>query len=151
MHCTADKRNATVLTSDMVPTGVYVNAIGGDCPGKTELEAALLNRGDVFIEYEPQARIEGDIQHLDAISPVTEMFRVIRGELPGRTADEQLTIFDGVGFAIEDFSALRYLYDLVNGDSPHRKLELIASPVNPKNLFDLAHDAAGQLRKVAGL
>ncbi len=97
----------------MVSDGVHVNAIGGDCPGKTELAADLLNRADVFIEYEPQTRIEGDIQQLPANSTITEMYHVIRGEKPGRTFDQQLTIFDGVGFAVEDYSALRFVYDLV--------------------------------------
>ena len=52
--CTADKANATVLTSDLIEPGVHINAIGGDCPGKTELEPAILVLGDVFVEYAPQ-------------------------------------------------------------------------------------------------
>lgn len=135
--CTADKKNATILTSDMVPAGVHVNAIGGDCPGKTELAADLLNRADVFIEYEPQTRIEGDIQQLSANSPITEMYQVIRGEKPGRTSAQQLTIFDGVGFAVEDYSALRYVYDRVNEQGSCEQLELLANPENPRNLFGL--------------
>ena len=135
--CTADKKNATILTSDMVPSGVHINAIGGDCPGKTELEAQLLTRADVFVEYEPQTRIEGDIQQLPSNSPVTEMYQVIRGEQPGRTQAEQLTIFDGVGFAIEDYSALRYVHDLIKLQNPNQ-IELVASPDNPRNLFGLA-------------
>ena len=135
--CTADKKNATILTSQMVPNGVHINAIGGDCPGKTELEAQLLNRADIFVEYEPQTRIEGDIQQLSDCSPVTEMFRVIRGENSGRIDEEQLTIFDGVGFAIEDYSALRFLYDLVNKDGQYQELELLANPDNPRNLYGL--------------
>jgi ornithine cyclodeaminase len=135
--CTADKKNATILTSSMVPEGVHINAIGGDCPGKTELEAELLERADVFIEFEPQTRIEGDIQQLPSNSPITEMFRVIKGERPGRTTPKQLTIFDGVGFAIEDFSALRYVYDLVSKDEDYQKLELLVAPDNPRNLFGL--------------
>lgn len=135
--CTADKKNATILTNDMVPNGVHINAIGGDCPGKTELDAKLLERGDIFIEYEPQTRIEGDIQQLPATSTITEMYRVIRGEQPGRLSAKQLTIFDGVGFAIEDYSALRYLYDLANKTGQYQAIELLASPENPRNLFGL--------------
>src|SRR5690606_31013252 len=54
--CTADKTNATVLTQEMVQAlahpGVHVNAIGGDCPGKTELDPRILAGADVFVEYE---------------------------------------------------------------------------------------------------
>lgn len=135
--CTADKRNATILTSAMVKDGVYINAIGGDCPGKTELDKALLLRADVFVEYEEQTRIEGDIQQLSRDFSVTEMHRVINGEAKGRTSPAQLIIFDGVGFAIEDFSALRYVYQLMTQHLPLKELELIATPKDPRNLFGL--------------
>lgn len=136
--CTADKKNATILTSDMVSKGVHINAIGGDCPGKTELEKQLLERADIFVEYEPQTRIEGDIQQLSADLPVIEMHRVIKGESPGRIQEQQLTIFDGVGFAIEDYSALRYVFDLINKQESCQQIALLANPQNPKNLYGLA-------------
>ena len=60
--CTADKQNATVLTDNMVGAGVHINAIGGDCPGKTELAEAVLHRASIFVEYPEQTRIEGEIQ-----------------------------------------------------------------------------------------
>ena len=48
---------------------MHLNAVGGDCPGKTELHADILRRPDarIVVEFEPQARIEGEIQQLDAI------------------------------------------------------------------------------------
>ena len=88
--CTADKALATVLTSDLVAPGVHINAIGGDCPGKTELEAAILDRASVFVEYPPQTRVEGEIQQMASDFPVTELWRVIVGTEPGRTSAEQI-------------------------------------------------------------
>lgn len=139
--CTADKVNATILTDDMVKPGVHLNAIGGDCPGKTELDARILHRGDIFVEYPEQTRIEGEIQQLDADHPVTEMWRVLRGEATGRTSVEQITIFDSVGFAIEDFSALRYLDAALDGTDYFTEVDIIAEPTDPKDLFSLV--AAG--------
>ena len=63
-----------------------INAIGGDCPGKTELHKDILLRSDVFVEYPPQTRIEGEIQQLGPDHPVTELWQVIAGEAPGRLA-----------------------------------------------------------------
>ncbi|GAA3930013.1 ornithine cyclodeaminase [Microbacterium soli] len=140
--CTADKTNATVLTDDMVAPGVHLNAIGGDCPGKTELDPRILLRGDIFVEYPPQTRIEGEIQQLDPEHPVTEMWRVLRGEATGRTSDEQITIFDSVGFAIEDFAALRYLASAVDGTDYCTDIDIIAEPEDPKNLFALVAQGA---------
>jgi ornithine cyclodeaminase len=135
--CTADKANATVLTADLIEPGVHINAIGGDCPGKTELEPAILGLGDVFVEYAPQTRIEGEIQHMSADFGVTEFWQVLTDRAPGRTANAQITIFDSVGFAIEDFSALRFVRDAVDGTEFFVEIDLVASPEDPKNLFGL--------------
>ncbi len=135
--CTADKKNATIVTSDMVQDGVHINAIGGDCPGKTELDSALLTRARVFVEYEPQTRIEGDIQQLPDTFPVTEMFEVITGKQQGRMTNTEITIFDGVGFAIEDFSALRYIYHLAKAHNLYQTIDILANPHNPRDLFGL--------------
>ena len=135
--CTADKTNATILSDEMVGTGIHINAIGGDCPGKTELDAALLRRADIFVEFPQQTRIEGEIQQLEADHEVTELWRVLVGAATGRTHADQLTIFDSVGFAIEDFSALRYVRDRVAGSDYCQTLDMIAEPRDPKDLFSL--------------
>jgi len=107
---TADKTHATIVTPDMVQPGVHLNAVGGDCPGKTELHAEVLRMGTVFVEYPPQTRVEGDIQQMPADFAVTPLWQVLNGTQPGRCSDEQITVFDSVGFALEDYSALRYMH-----------------------------------------
>jgi len=139
--CTADKQYATILTDNMVGAGVHINAIGGDCPGKTELHRDILTRSDVFVEYPPQTRIEGEIQQMPADFPVTEMWRVINGTAPGRTSDRQITLFDGVGFAIEDFSALRYVRDRLADTGLYQNLDMIADPNDPRDLFGMVQRA----------
>ncbi|WP_038143509.1 ornithine cyclodeaminase [Thioclava atlantica] len=135
--CTADKQYATILTDNMVGSGVHINAIGGDCPGKTELHRDILTRSDIFVEYPPQTRIEGEIQQLDEDHPVTELWRVMRGEAEGRRDAKQITLFDSVGFAIEDFSALRYIHDRVRGSEYAEMLDLLADPDDPRDLFGM--------------
>ncbi|MDN4640725.1 ornithine cyclodeaminase [Agreia sp. PsM10] len=135
--CTADKSNAVVLRADEVRPGTHINAIGGDCPGKTELDIALVRDNRVFIEHEPQTRIEGEIQKLPADSPVTELWTVIDGRAPGRVSAEEVTVFDSVGFAIEDFTALRFARDATSGTRFSEQIDLIAEPDDPKNLFGM--------------
>lgn len=135
--CTADKRNANVLIDQWVPAGVHINGLGGDCPGKTELESEILDRGPVFVEHTEQTRIEGEIQQKDPDFPVTELWKVITGQAPGRESAEQVTIFDSVGFAIEDFMALRYVDQAVQGTDYVKSIDLIADPQDPKDLFGM--------------
>lgn len=134
---TADKKRATVLADEMIAPGAHINAVGGDCSGKTELARNLLMRADIFVEYAPQTRIEGEIQQLEAAHPVTELQDVLAGRKPGRTSASALTVFDSVGFAIEDFSVLRLLRDLSATHGTGADIDLIATPVDPKDLFSL--------------
>ncbi len=135
--CTADKRNATILTGNMVGSGVHINAIGGDCPGKTEIAPDVLRRSDIFVEYPPQTRIEGDIQQLAPDHPVTEFWQVLTGAAPGRTSETQITLFDSVGFAIEDFSALRFIRDHIQGTQFYTALDMLADPDDPRDLYGM--------------
>jgi len=134
---TADKQNATILTDNMVGAGLHINAIGGDCPGKTELHRDILNRSEIFVEYAPQTRIEGEIQQLAPDHPVTEFWQVISGAAPGRKTAGQITLFDSVGFAIEDFSALRYVRDQLRRHKLYQELDLLADPDDPRDLFGM--------------
>jgi ornithine cyclodeaminase len=150
---TADKRNAVIVTPAMVRPGMHLNAVGGDCPGKTELHADVLKRPDarVVVEYEPQSRIEGDVQQLPPDFPVTEFARVVRGEAPGRVSPADVTIFDSVGFALEDFSALRYLHrELRSRGVAQRQIDLLPELDDPKDLYSVIDQpgAARRLRAV---
>lgn len=132
---TADKANATIITPEMVEPGMHINGVGGDCPGKTELHPGVLQAARVFVEYEPQSRIEGDLQQMPADFAVTELWRVLRGEAPGRQAASDVTVFDSVGFAIEDFSALCVLRDAAAELGLGQPIALIPGLADPKDLF----------------
>ena len=146
---TADKTNATILTPGMLAPGMHINAVGGDCPGKTELHADVLRQAQVFVEYAPQTRIEGDIQQLPADFAVTQLWEVLAGQRGGRASDAAVTVFDSVGFALEDFSALRFLRDAAAELGMGQPIELIPQLSDPKNLFGLLHTRSPLLRVVA--
>lgn len=139
---TADKQYATILTDNMVGPGVHIiNAVGGDCPGKTKLHGDILLRSDIYVEYPPQTRIEGEIQQLDPDYPVKELWQVMTGQISGRADDRAITLFDSVGFAIEDFSALRYVLKQL-GKLPKslkfsEELDMIADPDEPRDLYGM--------------
>ena len=139
--CTADKQCATILTDNMIGSGIHINAIGGDCPGKTELHRDILLRSDIFVEYPPQTRIEGEIQQLDDDHAVTELWQVISGQTEGRTSKDQITLFDSVGFATEDFSALRYVRDQLDSTGHFVELDMLADPDDPRDLFGMVQRA----------
>jgi len=142
---TADKRNAVILEPSMIEPGMHLNAIGGDCPGKTELHPDILRRPGlrVVVEYAPQSRIEGEVQQMPADYPVIEFNELVAGRAAGRADATEVTLFDSVGFALEDFSALRYLHRLHRAQPGlHEHVDLVPALADPKNLFSLIGPAA---------
>jgi len=144
---TADKRQATIVTPEMLEPGMHLNAVGGDCPGKTELAPGVLAAARVFVEYEPQSRVEGDVQQMPADFPVTELWRVLDGHAAGRTSAAEVTVFDSVGFALEDHAALELLRQMALELGLGRPLDLIPALADPKDLFSALEPSA--LRRVA--
>jgi len=132
---TADKTRATIVTPEMLEPGMHLNAVGGDCPGKTELHPEVMNRSAVFVEYEPQTRIEGDLQQMPADFAVTELWQVLAGHAQGRRDADQVTVFDSVGFALEDMSTLRFLMDAARELGIGDTLQLVPRMDDPKDLF----------------
>ena len=143
---TADKRRATIITPEMLEPGMHFNAVGGDCPGKTELHPAVLQGASVFVEYEPQSRIEGEIQQMPADFAVTELWRVLTGQVPGRRSAPEVTVFDSVGFALEDFAALRLMGALAQGLGLGQAVDLIPTLADPKDLWSQLVAAAPAVR-----
>ena len=135
--CTADKRYQTVLTKDMIKKDVFINGIGGDCPGKTELEKELVENSTIVVEFLEQARIEGEIQQLAKDFTCTEFYEVIRGEKKLNVETHGTILFDSIGFAIEDYSVLRLIYDLAKKNNVGKEMNFIPELNDVKNLFSL--------------
>lgn len=135
--CTADKQYATIVTDAMVEPGMHINGIGGDCPGKTELESAILERSTVVVEFEPQSRIEGEIQHMPEDFRVTELWEILTGAKAGRTREEEITVFDSVGFSLEDYSALRVALREAERLGIGKTMDIMPTMTDVKDLYGL--------------
>ena len=139
--CTASKQRAIVLQDAWVKEGMHINGIGGDCPGKTELDPKILHRSSIFVEHLPQTEIEGEIQCLDETTKkqqiIGELWEIISKKKKGRKSEKDITLFDSVGFAIEDFSIMRLCEKLSKTYGIGKSLDLIPKLDDPKNLFSL--------------
>lgn len=142
--CTAKKGHFIVLPDDFVKPGMHVNALGGDCPGKTELSIETLLRSQIVVEYLPQTKVEGEIQQLspDIIEKAVmgEIWEFAAKKKQGRSSHQDITLFDCVGFALEDFSVLRLVYELSNRYGIGQEIDLIPDIQDPKNLFALLRE-----------
>lgn len=132
---TADKTNQTILTQDMLHKGLFINGVGGDCPGKTELQKEILENAKVVVEYLEQTKHEGEIQQVGVDAVYCELHELVQNLKSGRENENEITVFDSVGFALEDYSVLKVIYELANEYNIGHEIELIPNLNDPKNLF----------------
>jgi ornithine cyclodeaminase len=139
--CTACKAHVQVLKNDWIKKGVHINGIGGDTEGKTELEDSILHRSSIIVEYLKQCVVEGEIQQLnkDDIKKYVkaELHELITNKKKGRNNDQEITLYDSVGIALEDYSVLRFTYDLANKYNLGKELNLTPNLADPKNLISM--------------
>jgi len=121
---------------DIAP-GTHINAIGCDCPGKNELPPELLEAAKIVVEYLPQSLVEGEVQQCGADRVHAELWELTTGRKPGRENRDEITLFDSVGFALEDYSALCLLHQLALEYALGQELEWLPEPADPKDLFGL--------------
>ena len=124
----AHGKNILFKNTDLIP-GQHICAIGGDATGKTELDSKILTSSKVVVEYFAQTQYEGEIQNLGdaaAENVYAELWELVCGLKPGRSNDSENTLFDSVGFALEDFSALRLCYSLAQELNIGHELNLVS-------------------------
>lgn len=139
--CTACKANVDVLKNSWITSGVHINGIGGDTIGKTELEFSILSRSQIVVEYFEQTSIEGEIQRFTKAEVCAhvhaELHELITGKKSGRKNESDITLYDSVGIALEDYSALRFTYELAKRYNLGLEYNLTPKLSNPKNLISL--------------
>ena len=120
---TCTTANTPVLASEQVAPGTFVAAVGADHASKQELETALVERSLVVVDSPAQAAADGELRHALAGGRMTpgdvhaRLDQLVTGERPGRTDDEQVTLFDSTGIALEDAAAALAAYELASGAS----------------------------------
>jgi ornithine cyclodeaminase/alanine dehydrogenase-like protein (mu-crystallin family) len=113
--CTPSRR-AFLGAADVAP-GTFVAAVGADSQGKQELEPALVASATLVVDLLEQCAEIGELQHVLAAGLLTreqvhaELADVVTGRRPGRTRDDEITIFDSSGTALEDVAAAVAVYE----------------------------------------
>ncbi len=98
-----------ILMDAQIKAGTHLDCMGTDTKGKQEVDAALLARATVFTDEIAQSITIGEAQHavaqgLIGEKDITEIGAVINGTAPGRTSDDQITLFDGTGVGLQDLA-----------------------------------------------
>lgn len=139
--CTACKAHVDVLENSWIMDSVHINGLGGDCPGKTELEASILERTKNVVEFFDQSFIEGEIQRFSESKARelvhAELWELVTKQKLGRENANEITMFDSVGFALEDFSVLKLFYKLAERYDVGAKMNMVPDIKDPKDLYSV--------------
>jgi alanine dehydrogenase len=128
--CTTTPSHGPLVNDDMIKPGTHINAVGADGPGKQELEPALLKRSRIIVDEWEQASHGGEINvpflggELDKEDVTGSLPEVIAGRLKGRESDDQVTVFDSTGLAIEDIAVASLVYDRALDKNVGKRMEL---------------------------
>ena len=134
---TAAKKQAGLIGLHHLAPGMHFHAMGGDCPGKTEFCPEALERCTVVVEYLPQSLEEGEVQNRSADVVYAELWELVIGSKPGRSSDDEVTLFDSVGFAAEDLATLKLVYRLCEELGIGQSLPMIPQPEDPNDLYGM--------------
>jgi ornithine cyclodeaminase len=110
-----------VLPAERVTPGTHITAVGADTPGKQELEAELFRRADLVVgDSKAQCEVRGECAHAikeGALDPrnIVELGTVIDGSKEGRTREDQITIADLTGVAVQDIAITRSIIAAASG------------------------------------
>ena len=121
----------------MIEKNIFINGLGGDCPGKAEIEKARVEAATVVVEYLPQSRVEGEIQQLPENFVCTELHEIIKQDKVLNVEQDGTILYDSLGFALEDYSLLRLFYTRAKNNQVGSEMNLIPELANVKNLFSL--------------
>jgi ornithine cyclodeaminase/alanine dehydrogenase len=130
--CTATPSTQPIVRRQWVRPGAHLNAMGADGPGKQELESALLQGAKIVVDSVGQASSGGELNvplrrgeiALDHIH--ASLGEVVAGREPGRQSDNEITVFDSTGLAIQDVAVARRAYEAAKVRGLGRPIDFLA-------------------------
>ncbi|HSA75697.1 MAG TPA: hypothetical protein VLE21_05860 [Candidatus Nitrosocosmicus sp.] len=130
-----DKYTAPIVKNEWVSEGTHINAVGGDSPNKVELEKSLIERSKVIVDFIDQAVYEGESQQIPQGQIYSDLAEIIAGLHTGRDNDKQITIFDSVGFAMEDLQVYKLVYEMAIRENIGNVVNISSIPKYSKNIY----------------
>lgn len=120
-----------IVRSEWLKKGAHINAIGADAAGKEELDPAILRKARVIVDSLAQAAHSGEINvplsrgTISLKDIYADIGEIIAGKKKARTRDDQITVFDSTGLAIQDVAVANVIYDKAKRLKKGRYLDLI--------------------------
>ncbi|MFN4133823.1 MAG: ornithine cyclodeaminase family protein, partial [Candidatus Hadarchaeales archaeon] len=115
-----------------ISPGVHINAIGADAPGKQELDPKILKRAKVVVDDIQQAIHSGEVNVPLSTGEIArgdiygDLGEIVTGKKPGRTSNDEITLFDSTGLAVQDIATDWVVYKKALKMKVGRKIDLFS-------------------------
>jgi ornithine cyclodeaminase/alanine dehydrogenase-like protein (mu-crystallin family) len=116
--CTITSAEDPILSGEQIGPGVHLNIVGSSGPGPAEIDEALVAKSRYFVDHAEHARVHsGDLLRALAKGAIGEdhiqgeIGEVLSGAKPGRTSDNEITIYKSLGHAVQDLAVAQWLYE----------------------------------------
>jgi ornithine cyclodeaminase/alanine dehydrogenase-like protein (mu-crystallin family) len=131
-----EKNTSPIVYNEWIQDGKHINAVGGDSPNKVELEKSLLERAKIIVDFMDQAVYEGESQQISRDRIYGDLSEIVTNKKIGRIKDDEVTVFDSVGFALEDLQVYKLVYELAIKERIGKRVNIASRPKYSKNIYD---------------
>jgi ornithine cyclodeaminase len=118
--CTVTSSSQPIVSSEWIPAGAHINAVGSSMAARRELDSDLVVKAKLFADYNESIFNEGG----DFLIPkkeglvnddhvIADLGELLSGKKPGRSSEEEITVFKSLGFAAEDIFSAAHIYEKV--------------------------------------
>lgn len=120
-----------IVMNEWISDGTHINAIGADAPGKQELDPQILVRAKVVVDDIQQAIHSGEVNVPLSLGLIAradiygDLGEIIAGKKPGRISEDEVTVFDSTGLAVQDIATDWVIFQKAKRLGKGRKIELL--------------------------
>ena len=134
---TSNELNSTpVIYENWIRNGTHINAVGGSVANQIELQKSLLDKAKVIVDFRDQAIYEGETQQLAREQIYADLSEIVTCNKASCFDEHDITVFDSVGFAMEDLQAFKLVYDLAISERVGKIVDIAGHPTFSKNLYE---------------
>ena len=131
--CTLTPSQSPIIRKEWIKPGTHINAVGADAPGKQELDPSIIKESVVVVDDIKQASGSGEINVpiQKGIYSVGEVYgtlaEVVAGKKKGRAHNNDVTVFDSTGIAVEDIAVAKLLFEKARQRGGHPSIDLVGA------------------------
>jgi hypothetical protein len=120
-----------MIVNEWIEDGMHINAFGADGPGKQELDPSIMKRAKIVVDSLKQCRVIGEIQHalkqgmIKETDIHAEIGEILLRKKVGRENEEEITLFDSTGLAVQDIAAANVVYELAKQNNMGQRVKLL--------------------------